>query len=129
MTRGRRGSRARSRCIGSRGPSPPSRADERSTAWFPVRAVSPSCDVGTGAGPAADTDTEPGTLLYVSWRSKTRAYEFLHFMSFVDAGAEPAPALSNPVRAFTEGPYPLCGGPPALEEWQHLRERRTKESR
>jgi hypothetical protein len=65
----------------------------------------------------------------VSWRSKTRAYEFLHFMSFVDAGAEQAPALSNAVRAFTEALYPLCVEPPTLEEWQHLRERRTKESR
>jgi quinol monooxygenase YgiN len=77
----------------------------------------------------AHTETEPGTLLYLSWRSQARPCEFLHFMSFVDAEAEQAHASSDTVRAFTEALYPLCVEPPTFEEWQVVRERGSKEGR
>ena len=56
----------------------------------------------------AHTETEPGTLVYASWRSKARPYEFLHLMSFADAPAEQAHASSDAVRVFIEALYPMC---------------------
>lgn len=69
------------------------------------------------------TAAEPGTLLYVSWRSELRPHEFLHVMSFADAKAEQAHASSDAVHAFTEVLYPLCLAPPTFEEWHDVRER------
>lgn len=70
----------------------------------------------------AHTETEPGTLLYVSWRSELRPYEFLHLMSFSDAEAEQAHASSDAARAFTDVLYPLCVEPPTFEGWQSVQE-------
>lgn len=74
----------------------------------------------------AQTEGEPGTLLYVSWRSDARPYEFVHFMSFVDAEAEQAHASSHSVRAFTEALYPLCVEPPTFERWHAVRGQGSK---
>ena len=60
----------------------------------------------------AHTETEPGTLVYASWRSEARPHEFLHLMSFSDAAAEQAHASSDAVRVFTEALYPMCVEPP-----------------
>jgi quinol monooxygenase YgiN len=70
----------------------------------------------------AHTETEPGTLLYVSWRSELRPFEFLHFIEFADGDAQHAHASSDAVRSFTEVLYPLCVEPPTFEEWHAVRE-------
>jgi quinol monooxygenase YgiN len=74
----------------------------------------------------AHTEGEPGTLLYVSWRSETRPYEFVHFMSFVDAEAEQTHASSDAVHAFTEALYPVCVEPPTFEGWHAVRQRGSR---
>jgi quinol monooxygenase YgiN len=74
----------------------------------------------------AHTETEPGTLQYLWWRSEARPYKFLHFMSFVDAQAEQAHASSDAVRAFTEALYPLYVEAPTFDEWHAVRERGSK---
>jgi len=70
----------------------------------------------------AHTEMEPGTLLYVSWRSELRPFEFLHFMTFADADAEQAHSSSDAVGSFTEVLYPLCVEPPSFDEWRAVRE-------
>ena len=76
----------------------------------------------------AHTETEPGTLVYASWRSKARPYEFLHLMSFADAPAEQAHASSDAVRVFIEALYPMCVKPPKFEEWHAVWGTRIKEN-
>jgi quinol monooxygenase YgiN len=51
--------------------------------------------------------SEPGTLVYESWRSAHRPTELLHFMAFADERAENAHRPSDAVEGFTDVLYPL----------------------
>jgi hypothetical protein len=76
----------------------------------------------------AHTETEPGTPVYVSWRSATRPYEFQHSCrSSTRRPSRPTP------RATPFEPSPRrcirCAWSPRFGEWHAVRERRTKEGR
>jgi quinol monooxygenase YgiN len=93
------------------------------TARFTVRPEELDRALETIGRFVAHTETEPSTLLYASWRSEARPYEFLHLMSFADAAAEQAHASSDAVRVFTEALYPMCAEPPTFEGWLAVWER------
>lgn len=93
------------------------------TATFPVRPEGLDRALEAIRRFGVHTVAEPGTSLYVSWRSELCPHEFLHFMSFADAEAEQPHASSDGVHASTEMLYPLCLAPPTFGEWHEVRER------
>lgn len=63
----------------------------------------------------AHTATEPGTLLYESWRQDNR---FLHLMAFADEAAEKTHQSSEVVHAFVDVLYPACTEKPVFQDWE-----------